>query len=92
MRLQFTLNTQKATLGDKPITLSAPPRLIDGELHLPLREVIYLLYHSDYALRVKQRQQDPFTAPGEPLPPPPALDVVKVYRSPDSAVVEFAVK
>lgn len=85
VKLQFRLNTPQATLNGKAITLSAPPRLIDGELHLPLREALFLMYHHDHALRTKHRQD-------EPIPPPPPLDAIKVYRRPDSAAVEFAIQ
>ncbi|MCX7688998.1 MAG: copper amine oxidase N-terminal domain-containing protein [Fimbriimonadales bacterium] len=90
--LQFTLGARQAVLSGAPITLSAPPRVIDGELLLPLREVLFLMYHHWYAKQRPPERERMSLSPEEPILPPPPLEAIQIYRHPESAVVAFTIQ
>ena len=91
--LQFTIGARQATLNGKAITLSAPPRLVDGELLLPLREFLYLGWHALYAydMKIWNESRDEFYRVPEPVPPP-ALEEIEIRRRPDSPWVEVTLR
>lgn len=91
--LRFTIGARQATLNGKAITLSAPPRLVDGELLLPLREFLFLASHAWYAFAMKswKERRNEFYSEPEP-PPPPALEEIEIHRRPDSPWVEATLR